>query len=147
MPDKAQLYEVLEVFGSGAAGFKIWYDIAMNGGKYYWMSEGIRMVAPVEDILLDGEFAVERCDNPNTRIHSFRHDLGTVVFCAEYSLGAVTVDVPVPVPGAAAVYDLRSGEQIASLKAGDRAFALTIDEDRARLLFVGTQHQWEALER
>lgn len=147
VPDKAQLYEVLEVFGSGAAGFKIWYDIAMNGGKYYWMSEGVRMVAPVEDILLDGEFAVEQCDNPNTRIHSFTHDTGTVLFAAEYSLGAVTVNVPVSVRAAAAVYDLRSGEQIASLKAGDRAFPLTIDEDRARLLFIGTQQQWEALER
>lgn len=147
VPDKAQLYEVLEVFGSGAAGFKIWYDIAMNGGKYYWMSEGIRMVAPVEDILLDGEFAVEQCDNPNARIHSFSHDRGTVVFCAEYSLGPVTVNVPVSLRGAAAVYDLRSGEQIASLKAGEKTFPLTIDEDRARLLFVGTQQQWEALER
>jgi hypothetical protein len=147
VPDKAAMYQVLEVFGAGAAGYKIWYDMVMTGGKYYWMSEGIRMVAPVENILLDGDFAVEKCDNPNARVHSFTHDAGTVLFCAEYSVGPVEIDVPIAAGAAAGVYDLRSGEQVAAVNADDESFALEIDEDRARLLFVGTEAQWEALER
>ena len=72
------LYQVLEVAGSGAAGFKIWYEEVMSGGQYYWMSRALRMIQPVEDILLDGQFAKVPTATPNTRVHAFRHAAGTV---------------------------------------------------------------------
>ena len=138
VPDKAMFYQVLEVFGSGAAGFKVWYDTALNGGKYYWLSEAVRMVAPLEDLLLDGTFAVEPCANPNARVHSFTHAEGTVLFVAEYSMNPVTLDVRVNTPRPAQVVDVRTSE-VKTLPAGrDEPLKITLDEDRVRLLFVGT---------
>ena len=145
VPDKAMKYQVLEAFGSGAAGFKIWNNQVMNGGKYYWMSEALRMVAPVEDILLDGEFAVTKCTNPNARVHTFRHKKGTVVFVAEY--GLAPVEVPVLVGGPGKVYDLDTGQAVASVVQGAQSIELRLGEDRVRLLFVGKEEQWREIRR
>jgi len=141
-PDKSMMYQVLEVAGSGAAGFKIWYEEVMNGGQYYWMSRALRMIQPVEDILLDGQFVKVPAETPNTRVHAFRHPTGTVLFVADYSVDKVELALSEPVAAPAVVMDLDRGEQLASLKPGATAFQLTIDEDRVRLLFVGTQAQW-----
>ena len=143
VPDKAMLYQVLEVFGSGAAGFKVWNNQVMNGGKYYWLAQALQAAAPVEDILMDGEFRVEPCPNPGARVHSFRHDSGTVIFAAEYSLGEVTVAVPLRAPGCEVAADLRTGETVAKLPAGATSFPLTLGDDRARMVFVGTGEQWK----
>ena len=101
-PDKAMLYQVLEVAGSGAAGFKIWYEEVMNGGLYYWMSRALRMIQPVEDILLDGQFVKVPIATPNTRVHAFRHPTGTVLFVADYSPDKVELDLAEPVAAPAA---------------------------------------------
>lgn len=141
-PDKSMMYQVLEVAGSGAAGFKVWYEEVMNGGQYYWMSRALRMIQPVEDILLDGQFVRVPTDTPNTRVHAFRHATGTVLFVADYSADKVELSLSEPVAAPSVVMDLDSGKQLASLKPGAPAFKVTLDEDRVRLLFVGTQAQW-----
>ena len=142
-PDKSMMYQVLEVAGSGAAGFKIWYEEVMNGGQYYWMSRALRMIQPVEDILLDGQFVKLPTDTPNTRVHAFRHPTGTVLFVADYSADKVELSLSESVTAPSVVVDLDSGKQLASLKPGATSFKLTMDEDRVRLLFVGTKTQWD----
>ena len=142
-PDKSMMYQVLEVAGSGAAGFKVWYEEVMSGGQYYWMSRALRMIQPVEEILLDGQLVKVPVENPNTRVHAFRHPAGTVLFVADYSPDQVEVTLSEPVAAPAVVVDLDSRKQVAALKPGAPAFKMTVAEDRVRLLFVGTKAQWE----
>ncbi|MBI3919974.1 MAG: hypothetical protein HY318_01050 [Armatimonadetes bacterium] len=142
-PDKSMLYQVLEVAGSGAAGFKIWYELVMNGGQFYWMSRALRMIQPVEDVLLDGEITEVRCDNPNARVRFFRHKQGTVLFAAEYGMEKAELKLSEMVSSPCVVMDLDTGKQIASIKPRNGSFRIVLDENRVGLFFIGTKAQWK----
>ncbi len=142
-PDKSMMYQVLEVAGAGAAGFKIWYEEVMSAGQYWWMSRALRMIQPVEDILLDGRFARVPCENPNARVHAFRHPTGTVLFAAEYSPDKTELELAEAVTVPSVVMDLDTGQELAALTPQASRLKLTLDEDRVKLLFVGTREQWQ----
>ena len=146
-PDKAMMYQVLELAASGAAGFKIWYEQVMNGGQYYWLARALRMIQPVEDILLDGTMSEERSDTPNARVRFFRHEQGTVLFVAEYGAGKTELKVQERVRMASVVRDLDDGEKVATLPPEGGSLQVPLEEDRVRLLFIGTEEQWRQVER
>lgn len=143
VPDKAMMYQILEVAGSGAAGFKIWYEMVTNGGQFYWMSRALRMIQPVEDILLDGEITEVRCDNPNARVRFFRHKQGTVLFAAEYGMEKAELKLSEMASSPCVVMDLDTGKQIASIKPGSGSFTIVLHENRVGLFFIGTKAQWK----
>lgn len=145
-PDKSMMYQVLEVAGSGAAGFKVWYELVMNGGQFCWMSRALRMIRPVEDILLDGEIAEATCDNPNARVRFFRHKQGTVLFAAEYGTGRVELKLSEEVPAPCAVMDLDTGKQVSTIRPRDNRFKIALDNNRVGLFFIGTKTQWREIE-
>lgn len=142
VPPKAIMYQVLEVAGSGAAGFKIWYHRVMNGGQFYWIARALRMIQPVEDILLDGEMVEVPSENPSARIRFFKHDRGTLLFVAEYAMGETELKVPVEVSRQSKVFDLNTRRELATLPPGENMLPITLDDDRVRLLFIGTPDQW-----
>ena len=145
VPHKAMMYQVLEVAGSGAAGFKIWYQKIMNGGKYYWMARALRIIQPVEDILLDGTFAEVATDTPAARARAFTHADGTVLFVAHYGLSPTRVNVQVPLPPGCAVYDLDTRRVLPDLRQGQKTIPVTLDNTRVRLLLIATPSQWQRL--
>jgi len=147
VPDKAMMYQILEVAGCGGAGFKIWYEDVLNGGKYYWMAKALGMIQPVEDILLDGEMAEASCNVPTARVRFFRHERGTVLFAAEYGLGRTELNLSEEVTVPSKVFDLGTGEEVAAIGPGRNSFKIVLDENRAALFFIGTRQQWNSLPR
>jgi len=115
----------------------------MNGGQYYWMARALRMIQPVEDILLDGEISKGKADSPKARVRFFRHPEGTVLFVADYGTERVDLKLSEKVATDCEVMDLDTEQRVASIGPTNGAFTVTLDEDRVRLLFIGTKDQWQ----
>lgn len=145
IPDETMMYDVLEVFGSGATGFKIWQEYDMTGGKYYWLARALNILQPVEDILYDGLFRVLKTDCESAKAHIFTHGKGTVLFVSEYSLDKVSFNVALEAQKGCNLYDLDTKKMVAGL--GGKSVSISLDHYRAKMFFIGTDVQWEKINR
>jgi lysophospholipase L1-like esterase len=146
VPDKGMYYQVLEVFGSGAAGFKIWHGSDMNGGKYHWLARALGVVQPVENILYSGELRTISAPDAPGRIRLFSHPAGEVAFVSDYRLGKRELFVPVPIAEGKIVVDLEKGSVLPGGAEKTDGFKVVFDnDDCAKMYFIGSEEQWRAL--
>ena len=129
--------QVLETVMGGAKGFVAWnLDIGpITTGHLADMSEAIRMLAPVEDIILDGEPKTGySADKDSTNLSALALGNESVLLVSDYSPGAGQVKVTVPGQDKREVVDLSRDEIIASLDGTRRTFEVTLRRDfQARL--------------
>jgi lysophospholipase L1-like esterase len=145
VPDIGMYYQILEVFGSGATGFKIWHNADMSGGKYYWLARALNVIQPVENIIYNGKFRILKNPSGIAKMHAFHHDDGDIVFISDYSLNRAEVNVPFKVNTDLNVYDLESRKKICGIKKGEKSFKVVLDRYRAMMFFIGTEEQWDKL--
>jgi hypothetical protein len=120
--------QVLEAVMGGSKGFLMWnYDYGpVTTGHMAEMSEAIRMLAPVEDIILDGNTQTGyTADKDSTHLLARELDGQTVLLVSDY-LGRAQVMVTVPGKKNLEVIDRFTEQVVAKLNATDRTFSVTI---------------------
>lgn len=129
--------QVLEAVMGGASGFIAWnLDIGpITTGHLVDMSEAIKMLAPVEDIILDGEIETGyAADRDSTNLLARKQGDDSVLLVSDYSPGVVRVQVTVPDRDKLDVVDLFADKVIARLDATERTFEVTLRREfQARL--------------
>lgn len=129
--------QVLETVMGGAKGFVAWnLDIGpMTTGHLADMSEAIKMFAPVEGIILDGQIETGyAADENSTNLLARRQGDESVLLVSDYSPGVVRVKVTVPGQAKLKVIDLFTDGVIARVDATERTFAVPLRHDfQARL--------------
>ena len=99
------------------------------------MSEAIKMFAPVEDIILDGEMETGYVgDRDSVNLLARKHGDESVLLVSDYSPGVTPVKITVPGQACLEVVDLLTDTVIARLNVTERTFAATLRPDfQARL--------------
>jgi len=97
----------------------------------------IRAIAPVEDVILEGELVEGVTAEPPVRISGVRRGDEMVLLIAEYfGTEPLTVTVHLPVPGPSTVTDLMTGKALTAIAGGERSFQVRLGEERAGLMHV-----------
>ena len=129
--------QVLEAVMGGSRGFVAWnYDIGpITTGHMADMAEAIKMFAPVEDIILDGEReAGYAADIASANLLARKQGDQSVLLVSDYSPSGKRVKVTAPGESSLEVVDLFTDEVVACLDATGRTFEVTLKGDfQARL--------------
>jgi hypothetical protein len=136
-PRVGMKYQVLEAVAGGAAGFNLYYWNALDGMGFKYLAEAVNMIAPVEDLLVEGIVEPIQVATAGARVVRIAHSRGTILFVSEYSFDKVEVIVPNLTKAKAQVVDLATRTVVATLEAPPYDFKITLDTDRARLFYVG----------
>lgn len=138
-PAIAIKYQILEAFTAGAKGILIWAPLSCLEGalSYKYISEAIRMIAPVEHIIYNGKPLTNiYSSNPGVHVRGTYYQDEAVIFVAEYSREPVTTEIKYKVDKKRDVCDLFSGEIIAQISPANPVFKITIDKERVRLFYI-----------
>jgi hypothetical protein len=135
---------VLESFANGASGITYYEYGDFDPLHFKYHAEAIDIVAPVEDLFVDGVQIVGlRCDRPGVRLCGKTSDGEAVILVSNYtgieSGTAITVTLPADLKASGDLWDLHSRKKIGSLGDG-RALSLVLDDAQAHLYYVGTKH-------
>jgi hypothetical protein len=127
-PDGDARSQVLEVVMGGSQGVHVWcYHIGTETGHMVDMAEAIKMLAPVEDVILDG--AVEGgygCDKESVELLARKKGDISVLLVSDYAPNPGCVMVKVPGTAELEVTDLFTDEVIAHLDAEKRSFSANL---------------------
>jgi len=136
-PGRAFKYALLECFANGSRGVHFWSGRVWDTESLAAYADAVRAVAPIEDIIVDGELLEGASTEPSARLSGMRRGDEMVLLVAEYyGTEPLTVTVHVPAPGPSAVTDLMTGKPLTTIADGERSFRVRLDEERARLLHV-----------
>lgn len=139
-PAEAFEWALYECFTNGSRGVYFWSGRVWDGESLIGFSRAIRAVAPVEDVIVDGELVGDRVEivGPVGRVSGMRHEGEMLLLVADYhrrSDGALTLRIEPP--KAAKLRDrLNGGEVVAELEAGPQRVTVPLHGERARLLYV-----------
>ena len=131
--------QVLEAVMGGSKGFIAWgYYMGMMTGHLVDMAEAIKMFAPVEDVILDGEIeGGYTADTDTVNLLARKRGAESVLLVSDYSPNPGRVSVNVPGKAELAVTDLFTNDIVAHLDAGKRTFPVTLRRRfRARLYYL-----------
>lgn len=128
--------QVLEAMMGGSRGFIAWgYWIGMTAGHMVDIAEAIKMFAPVEDVILDGEIEDGyKCNRKSVNLLVRKKGEETVLLVSDYSPGGARVKIEIPDQASLEVVDLFTDEVVARLDAEQRFFEASLRRDfQARL--------------
>jgi len=140
-PHKIMKYLLLEVLAAGGAGFQLYYPGDPDVLHYKYVADVVRMILPVEDIILEGELIGETellCNAGNLR--GLKHKQGSLILVSDYStFENVPVEIVVyyEVKEKLDVVDLETKEVIGQLSSEKQTFKVRLGKERARLFYVG----------
>lgn len=134
-PGERFRYALLECFANGSRGMQFWSGRVWDAEILAAYARVIRNVAPVEDVLMDGELLEGAQVQGAGRISGVVAGDEVVILVADY-LGETdgTVTVALPVDGAMTATDLDTGETLAV--AADGTLVVPLNGEMARLLHV-----------
>ncbi len=135
-------YCMLENFLNGSSGFTLFTWKGCDAMDMKELAETMRMVVPVEDIIVDGKVinglkpskrAVKICGLANG-------DEKLILLSEYYQTKATPVSFEITVPGKCRAVNMRTGQVIADLKPGNNKVNAVIPaNDRALLIYIGTR--------
>ena len=128
--------QVLEAVMGGSQGFIAWgYYMGMTAGHLADMADAIRMFAPVEDIILDGEIEPGYgAGEESVNLLARRKGDVRVLLVSDYSPRPGRAKVSVPGQEELEVIDLFTAKIVARLNSGQRTFDADLKRDfQARL--------------
>ena len=128
--------QVLEAVMGGSKGFIAWnYNVGMTTGHLVDMAGAIKMFAPVEDVILDGQIEPGyTADKDAVHLLARKQGQVSVLLVSDYSPNPGRVQVTVPGQDELEVVDLFTDEMVARLDAGERTFEIKLRPNfRARL--------------
>lgn len=128
---------LLECFCNGARGVYFWSGRVWDSDTLAGFAHAIRNVAPVEDIIVDGELLQGASCTPAARVSGMRDRDRMLVLLADYyntGTKSVTLQLPVRVPSV--VVDQDRGLTLGRLAPENRSIKIDIGPARTRLLRV-----------
>jgi len=125
---------VLECFANGARGLLFWSGRVWDTETLAAFADAVRIVAPVEDVIMDGELLEGVKTDPTVRVSGMRN--GDVIFLllADYhnNTRGVPVTVRLPVTHPVRVVDLTTGVE----RTGGSSFQVHFDRPGARAFVI-----------
>jgi len=139
-PGEAFRLALLECFVNGARGVYFWSGRVWDTETLAAFARAIRNIAPVEDVIVDGELLEGAEAAPKIRISGMRHGGRIVVLAADYDLAQPgMIQLRLPVKRASQVIDLDTGERLGTMSESNPVLNLALGPARARLLMVQPQ--------
>lgn len=137
-PGSAFRDAVLECFANGARGLLFWSSRVWDTETLAAYADALRLVCPVEDVIVDGEPVEGITTSPVVRVSALRKGQTVFLLLADYQAktGGAPVTVTLPVASPASVVDLATGAVFAHLKPGASSFPLRFDHPGARTFFM-----------
>lgn len=134
-----QKYILLELFLNGSMGFTTWPWLGWDALDTKYLSQVMNMVTPLEDIIVDGKVMKNlSASNKYVRTTGLIKRNEAAILVSDYYHDALpVVSLKLTVPAAANLFDVASGEKLATLKAGVNSVKLSAYSENARLLYVG----------
>jgi hypothetical protein len=135
-PGEAFYYALLEVLCNGSRGVNFWSSRVWDADLLAAYARAIRAVAPVEDILIDGEPFLPEVDGAG-RVSGIRRGDDIVLLVADYygdTDGAVRVKLDLPKRMRA--LDLDRKVEIGTVEAGPQVLSVKLEAESARVLWV-----------
>jgi len=138
-PGESFQWALLECYCNGARGVYFWSSRVWDSESLIAYNRVVRAIAPVEQILVDGELvgAAARTELPG-RVSGIRQGNEMVLLVADY-FGRTdgTVKLTLQVPARSEIRDLITGEVLsAKIQAGERVLSVPLADIPARLLHV-----------
>lgn len=132
-------WALLECYCNGARGVYFWSSRLWDSESLIAYNRVVRAIAPVEQILVDGELVGDaaRADAPG-RVSGIRRGKALVLLVADYFRRTDgKVKLHLRVPARSNIRDLLTGEVLsAEIPTGERLLPVPLGENRARLLHV-----------
>ncbi len=135
-------YCMLENFLNGASGFTLFTWKGCDAMDMKALADTMRMVVPVEDIIVNGKViqglkssmkAVKVCGLET-------HDEKLILLSEYYQTKATAVSFEITVHDKCRAINMRTGQQLAELKAGTNKINVVIPaNDRALLIYIGSR--------
>jgi hypothetical protein len=137
-PGEIFRYALLECFANGARGLHFWSGRLWDTELLAAYARVIRNVAPVEDIIVDGELLTGAAAEPAARISGMRRGNQMLLLVADYwkSSGTKAVKVTVPVAVESRIIDLDTGRDVALVKPSQNLLTVHLDRELARIFHV-----------
>jgi hypothetical protein len=134
-----QKYVLLELFLNGSMGFTTWPYNGWDALDLKYVSQVMNLIVPIEDLLVDGEVmtGLGTSDKEVRAVGLVRGGEAAILVSGYYHAGLPALTLKLTSPGAAKLFDLATGEELAKVTAGDNAIALPTYKEQARLLYLG----------
>jgi hypothetical protein len=143
-------YSLLENFLNGAGGFTLYTWSGCDAADMKEMGEAMRMVVPVEDIIVDGKvISGLTASNKKVKICGLEKGAEKLILLSEYfDSNDTPVNFNVTMDQAGKAVDMRTGKVICELRKGKNTVKTVIPaNDRALLLYLGNRELKFAPER
>ncbi len=129
---------MLETIAGGGRGFGIWGECPIDARDMKVTAEVVGMLQPFEQLLASAEPS-DQIGVPSANVFAKRitSPHGSLVLVSEYSEHRLEAQITCPVKEESVVVDLRSGEVIARLSPTQDTFAVTLEDERAVMFYVG----------
>ena len=135
-PGEAFYYALLECFCNGSRGVNFWSGRVWDADLLAAYARAVRAIAPVEDIIVDGDLFIPQVEGPGRASGMERGD-EIVLLVADYygaTDGTVTLRLHLDKPLRA--FDLDRRAEIGTVEPGTAAFKVKLGEDRAKPLHL-----------
>ena len=138
-PGESFQWALLECYANGARGVYFWSGRVWDAESLIAYNHVIRAIAPVEELILEGELAGAgvSVDRP-ARVSGIRHQKEMLLLAADY-FGRTdgTLKLHLSVPTESEIRDLLTGQIVTNhVPAGEATVPIVLDGARARLLHV-----------
>jgi len=136
-----QKYVLLELFLNGAMGFTTWPYVGWDAQDMKYVSQVMNLIVPIEDLIVDG-VVMEALSTSDEKIHAtgLRKEGEAALLISSYysnELPPVTLNLDFPVP--AKLFDVATGAELATVRAGANILAIPAYPEKARLLYIGAK--------
>ena len=133
---------ILEAFANGARGVTYYWYAHFDAGHFKSHAEAINIVAPIEDILMDGTPLTNlKCSHNKLKVCGTGLNGEQAVLISNYQGVARGTNVTVQSSAASGtpVWDLHTNKQVGTTKP-DGSFTVTLDEFAAHMYYLGKKH-------
>jgi hypothetical protein len=132
---------ILETFLNGARGFTSYTWYGFDGIALKYMTEALRMLVPVEDIIMDGDLLENiGSSNAQAKVCGMKSGKETLLLVRDYfSDKKIITTLTLPRKTTGDVIDMESGRKLGALTNG-KQFKVTLDKKRVRLLYIGPRN-------
>ena len=136
-PGEVFTWALLECFANGSRGVHFWSGRLWDTETLDAYARAIRMVVPVENVIVDGNLVRgARCD-PAMRVSGMQHGKEVFLLVANYRTPRKgNVQITLPVAGPARVTDLATARRVAHMEQDTNTFTVRFDGERAKALHV-----------
>jgi len=129
-------YAILECYCNGARGVNFWSNRVWDADLLAGYARAIRAVAPVEDIIVDGDLFAAEVDGPG-RVSGIKSGDEIILLVADYYGDAKgTVNVKLNVDEDLRVYDLDAKAEKSVVQAGGAVLSVDLGEAKAVALHL-----------